>query len=88
MIDAYELTGLVGVLLSIYCYARVQWQRDYAKRLGYSLLNLLGSLLCSVSFLKHWNLPSFVSITVWEIISIYGIYRCMKYMRRANAKPR
>ena len=82
--DAYDFIGLAGVALMIYCYARVQWQRDFAKRLSYSVLNLCGALLVAVTFFAHWNLSSFIINTAWGVISIYGIYRCMKYIARAK----
>jgi hypothetical protein len=83
-IDIYDAIGLIGVCLSIYCYARVQWQRDYAKRLNYSLLNFLGSIFFMIAILHKWNIASFVSNAVWLLISLYGIYRCSKYMSRSK----
>ena len=74
--------GLTGVFLMIYCYARLQWQRDYAKKFSYSLLNLTGAIFLMVSLCYNWNLPAFVSNTFWGLISMYGIYRCLKYMRK------
>lgn len=82
MITLHDLIGLFGVFLSIFCYARVQWQRDYAKRISYSLLNLASSLLLGVSLVKNWNLASFTCNAVWGVISAYGVYRCLKYIRR------
>jgi len=82
MINTFDILGLAGVLLMIYSYARVQWQRDYAKRLNYSLLNLAGAVLLIVSLVHNWNLASFVSNAVWGLISLYGVYRCSKYIRR------
>lgn len=84
MTDIYNLIGFAGISLSIFCYARVQWQRDYAKKLSFSLLNLMGSLLFAISFVKHWNFPSFINNTIWGLISLYGVYRCLKYMRRGK----
>ena len=86
--DVYDLVGLLGVFLTIYCYARVQWRRDYAKTLSYSLTNLAGALLFSVSFIQHWNLSSFVCNTIWGLISVYGLYRCLKYMWIAREQAR
>jgi hypothetical protein len=83
MVDLYDLIGLIGVAFAIFCYARVQWQRDYAKRLSYSLLNLVASLFIIVSLLHKWNVAAFVSNTIWALISLYGIYRCLKYMRKS-----
>ena len=84
MMDLYDLVGLTGVALVLYGYARVQWQRDYAKQLSYSVLNLIGTLLFIVSLIQHWNLSSFVINIAWGLISLYGIYRCMKYIARAK----
>ena len=88
MIKLHEIFGLSGVALGIYCYARVQWQRDYAKRLQYSVLNLVSSILLVFSLYHDWNLASFVSNILWGSISIYGIYRCAKYIRRGGARRR
>jgi hypothetical protein len=82
-----DLIGLIGVMFSIGCYARVQWQRDYAKRMSYSMLNFLASLLIGISLAYAWSLPSFVCNTIWGLISLYGIYRCARYMvREKNLK--
>jgi len=81
-----DLVGLLGISFSLYSYARLQWHRDYAKTLPYSLLNLTGSLLLGLSLIEHWNLASFVSNTAWGLISAYGVYRCMKYIWRARAR--
>ena len=70
MLDIYDIVGLVGISCSIYCYARVQWQRDFAKRLSYSVLNLVASLLLMFSLSHHWNLSSFVINVVWGVISL------------------
>ncbi len=82
MIEFYDLLGLIGVSLSLYCYARLQWHRNYAREVSYSLLNFIGSMLMFVSLMNHWNIAAFVSNAVWCGISLYGIYRCLKYMRR------
>ncbi|MDE1900953.1 MAG: hypothetical protein KGI37_04820 [Alphaproteobacteria bacterium] len=82
MIDAPDILGLTGISLSTYSYARVQWQRDYAKKLSYSVLNLVGMFFLITSLFYHWNLASFVSSIIWALISSYGIYRCWKYSRQ------
>jgi hypothetical protein len=84
MIGAYDVIGLIGVSCSVYCYARVQWQRDYAKRLNYSLLNLAASALLALSLLNKWNLSSFIVNAMWGVISLYGVYRCLKYIRASR----
>jgi len=84
MISLYDSIGLVGVSLSVGCYARVQWQRDFAKSFAYSLLNFLSAVLLAVSIFNNWNIAAFVSNTIWGALSAYGMYRCWNYMRRAK----
>jgi hypothetical protein len=85
MVTVYDLIGLTGISLSSFCYARVQWHRDYAKQLSYSLLNLIGSILLAISIMENWNLAAFVSNAIWGAISAYGVYRCLNYRRRGKA---
>ena len=86
MIDAFDSMGLLGVIFSLYAYARVQLRREYAKNIGYSLANLLGAGLLAVSLVNKWNLASFTGNVVWALFSLFGIYRCVKYMRRNNVQ--
>lgn len=79
MITAYDFAGLVGVGLSLYAYARVQWQRDYAKNIGYSIHNLVGAVCMLITLSENWNLSSFTVNVIWACISLYGVYRCLKY---------
>lgn len=79
--------GIVGVVINISCYARVQWQREYAKAVSYSALNLLGSTFLVISLFHTWNLVSFIGNSTWGCISLYGLYRCLKYMRHHQEIP-
>jgi len=76
-----DVVGICGVIISVYYYARVQWQRDFAKRLAYSVGNLVGSLMIIYSLVYNWNIASFLSNMSWGAISLYGIYRCLKYVQ-------
>jgi hypothetical protein len=82
MLQSYEWIGVAGVVAGIYPYARVQWRRDYAKSWSFSLFNFLNGLLLEISLLHDWNLASFVGNAVWIAISLYGLYRCLRYRRR------
>jgi hypothetical protein len=86
MLSVFDLIGLVGIALSIGCYARVQWHRDYAKKLSYSVLNFLSAVLLGVSIFHNWNLSSFIGNSFWLLISVYGIYRCLKFRLKENSK--
>ena len=74
-----DAVGILGVAISVYYYARIQWERDYAKRIGYSLGNFFGSLMIMYSLVYSWNIASVISNTAWGLISLYGVYRCLKY---------
>lgn len=79
MITAYDAIGLAGVAVTLYAYARVQWQRDYAKNIWFSLHNLIGAACMLVTLSENWNLSSFTVNVAWSCISLYGVYRCLKY---------
>jgi hypothetical protein len=74
-----DTVGILGVAISVYYYARVQWHRDYAKTMAYSMGNLVGSLMIIYSLVYNWNIASFLCNSAWGVISLYGIYRCLKY---------
>lgn len=88
MLDFYDILGLIGVTFSMANYARLQWQRDYAKAMAFSLGNLIGSMLIICSLLHRWNLPAFIVNCLVATISIYGVYRCMKYKFREQQATR
>lgn len=87
MIEHYEIAGLLGVGFAIYAYARVQLQRDYAKQIEYSVLNLANAALLMYSLCFNWNLASFIGNAIWAAISLYGVYRCLKYKSREAREP-
>lgn len=82
MLTWSDMCGVTGVAVSTTCYACVQWRRDFAKSIHYSLLNLVATVLFAISILQDWNLAAFINNTLWGVISLYGVYRCLKYMRR------
>lgn len=79
MIDFYDAIGLIGVALNMSNYARLQWQREYAKHMAFSLGNMIGSVLMLISLLHKWNLSAFIVNSLVATISAYGVYRCLKY---------
>jgi len=81
----YEYVGLLGFALMLGAYARVQYRRDFAKTFLYSLMNLASALLIGVTYFYQWNTASFAGNTCWGLISLYGLYRCVKY--RGKVRP-
>lgn len=84
MLSHYDAVGIVGVALGLYAYARLQWQRDYAKRLSYSLLNTINATLLLYSLSNSWNLAAVISTSMFGLLSLYGVYRCLKYTYRGD----
>ena len=78
-IDAYDLLGFIGVFAAIGNYALMQWRRDYNKTLQFSLINAVASLMMCFSLIQHYNAAAFLLNAFWFFISVYGIYRCLKY---------
>jgi hypothetical protein len=87
-VTIYDVLGLIGASLSIYCFARLQWRRNYARHMSYSVLNFLAALLIGASLAAQWSLTSFALNAMWGIISLYGIYRCSNYIRKDMADAR
>ena len=82
----FDVIGLSGAFIYILSYVLVQLHRDFAKDLGYSGLNLLGAVLISISLWENFNLSAFIVQTIWIFISLYGIYRCLKYKFHGHSK--
>lgn len=85
MIDSADILGFSGVIVMVYSYIRVQLRREYVKSLAYSMGNLIGSTLLAISLCYNWNLPSLISNVIWGLVSAYGVFRCLKYMRKPKA---
>lgn len=74
-----DVLGILGVVIQLGAYARVQWQRDFAKSMLFSFCNALGTFLICISLLYKWNPASFLGNTTWFLLSVYGMFRCNKY---------
>lgn len=84
MVSLFDEVGVLGVILGIYGYGRVQWQRDFAKTYAYSILNMCSSSLMLISLTHAWNLAAFLSNAIWTLFSLYGVWRCWQYTRRGG----
>lgn len=73
-----DVVGNVGVAMIIGAYLLLQTGKVQSTRLGYSLLNLVGSLLIVYSLISSFNLSSFFIEIFWILISGYGIYRSLR----------
>ena len=71
----YDVVGTSGVVMVLVAYFLLQTERWSGRSIGFSVVNLLGSLLITVSLIYNFNLSSFIIEMAWIAISINGIAR-------------
>ena len=74
----YDFVGTLGVILILVAYFLLQTERLSGHSVSYSVVNLLGSLMITVSLVYDFNLSSFIIEMAWIAISIYGIVRARR----------
>ena len=83
----YDLVGTTGVVLVLVAYLLLQTEKLASNSLSYSVVNLLGALLITVSLLYDFNFSAFIIEIFWIGISIYGIVRANTAARREMSSP-
>lgn len=81
----YDLVGTVGVAMILVAYFLLQTERIDGQSMGYSVINLLGSVFIAISLLFDFNLSSMIIEIAWIAISLYGIVRARKGKDAAGA---
>lgn len=81
----YDLVGTAGVVSILLAYFLLQTERWSGQSLSYSLVNLIGSVMITISLIYDFNLSSFIIEIAWIAISIYGVVRARR--TPANAAP-
>lgn len=79
-----NIIGLLGVLVIVTMYIRLQIGSLDPLTFSYSLYNLIGSVAILFSLLFNWNLASVVIECIWIIASILGMARALKSKKKAN----
>lgn len=84
----YDLVGTAGVVSILVAYFLLQTERWSGQSLSYSLVNLIGSVMITISLIYDFNLSSFIIEVAWIAISIYGILRARRVpVSAAGAAP-
>ncbi|MGB0907879.1 MAG: CBU_0592 family membrane protein [Maricaulaceae bacterium] len=73
-----NIIGLIGVAFVLYAYFLIQTEKVTIKSLPFSLYNLIGSVLITVSLFFNFNLASFVIEVFWIAISLYGVVKVLR----------
>ncbi len=77
--DIPNFLGLIGVGLTLFAYTLLQIRKIDPKAIPFSLLNLVGSTLITISLLYYWNLSSLVIEVSWIFISFFGLVKAIQY---------
>lgn len=73
----YDLVGTSGVILILVAYFLLLSERLTSRSLSYSVLNLIGAALITVSLMFEFNLSAFIIEVFWIAASAYGIWRSL-----------
>ena len=74
----YDCVGTIGVVMILVAYFLAQTERLSGQSMGYSVVNLVGSIMITVSLVYDFNLSSFIIEMAWISISVYGIVRARR----------
>lgn len=80
MIDLqwYDWIGLVGTLMVLVAYFLLQAGRLRGNGMLYQLLNLFGAAGVLASLYGKFNMSVLLLMTVWILITVYGLVRTVK----------
>ncbi len=79
----HDAVGIAGVALILVAYFALLSERLSSRDLGYSVLNLVGAILITVSLAIDFNLASLIIEIFWMAVSLYGIRRALMHRRDA-----
>ncbi len=81
----YDAVGTFGVALILIAYFALLSERISSRALSYSVLNLLGAGLITVSLVFEFNFSALIIEVFWMAASVYGIWRALQ-LRRATGE--
>ena len=83
MVSLFDAIGIVGVVLTLLGYLLLQAERLESRSRAYSALNLFGSLAILLLLAVDFNLSAALMEGCWALISLYGLVKAVRAMRRA-----
>ena len=75
MLDWPNLVGIIGVIIILMAYLRLQSGYMKFNGVDFLLINIIGSVMILFSLMFHWNLASVVIEAAWLLISFYGLVK-------------
>lgn len=83
MVSLFDAIGILGVVLTLVAYLLLQTERLDSRSRAYSALNLFGSVAILVSLAFDFNISAALMEGCWAVISLYGLVKAVRAMRRA-----
>lgn len=71
----FQLTGVIGFVVYIFAFGRVQFGWLDGNSATYSALNVLAASLVSISLIAEFNLSSALIQASWIVMGLVGILR-------------
>jgi hypothetical protein len=83
-IENHDITGLIGALLVLVPYFLLQANKMKSTGFSFSALNLVGAFMIMYSLSQSWNLTSFSIEVTWALVSLYGIYKWFRKIKKSK----
>ncbi len=79
-----DAVGMLGAALIVIAYLLLQLERLDPQSVLFSAANALGAAGIIYSLHFKFNLSAFVIEAFWLLISLYGVYRALRYRNRKS----
>lgn len=80
--DIFQLIGFIGMIFVVVAYFLLQTEKKKISSWTYQVLNLIGAILLLISLFVHFNLGSFVIEVFWIAITVFGMYKNLKGIKK------
>jgi hypothetical protein len=84
--SAYDIAGLIGVVLILAGYAAATVGRLHPKGAPSLAINFVGASLILLSLMRNFNLSAAIVEGAWALIALVGLIRLA--FSRLSARPR
>ena len=80
-ISITDVIGVLGTAIIVVTYFLLQVGRIDSRSLTYSVANGLGAAGILFSLFFDFNLSAFAIEAFWLVISLYGVYRALRFRK-------
>lgn len=83
-LTVYDGVGFVGVFLYVLAYALLAFRKIDGNGQVYILINMVAAMLVLVSLCFAFNAPSFVTQSIWIVLSLFALNKIRKQNKEAT----